>query len=112
MNLRRHGISLDFEAWHALANRDPERFEALRHRVIDAAIRRAPAERQQRLRCLQWRIDTVRRRSGSPLAATIRISGMMSDSLGRLHLALRRMEAPGQAERAPVIPLKRRGGLS
>lgn len=107
MSKERPGISLDFDAWRELATRDPVRFEALRGRAIDAAIRRAPKEHQHRLRCLQWRIDAVRHRSGTPLAATIRISGMMSESLARLTRVLQEGGSGGTKHPARVIPFKR-----
>lgn len=105
MDERRTGISLDFDAWRALASRDPARYEALRDRVIEAAIRRAPKERQHRLRCLQWRIDAVRRRARNPLAAAIRISDMMSESAARLSEALNGQTAPDRGT-ARVVPFK------
>ena len=50
-----HGF--DFEHWAALARTDPQGFEAERAAVVEAAIRRAPRDRQRRLRGLQRRID-------------------------------------------------------
>jgi len=68
---------LDFDSLSALAVRDPAGFESARLAVIERAIDRAPARRQQRLRCLQWRIDQICRLSGTPLAACMSISEMM-----------------------------------
>ncbi|HHH39271.1 MAG TPA: DUF3135 domain-containing protein [Sedimenticola sp.] len=72
---------LDFDHWAELARDDPDRFEALRQAEIEAVISRAPEAQQQRLRCLQWRIDQERRRAGSALGACIRISRMMWESM-------------------------------
>lgn len=72
---------IDFDEWSALATNDPVRFEALRAQALDEAIRRAPPDRQHRLRCLQWRVDQVRRTSRTPIAACVRISRMMWDSV-------------------------------
>ncbi|MDO9371211.1 MAG: DUF3135 domain-containing protein [Gammaproteobacteria bacterium] len=71
----------DFDTWSALASSDPEAFEKQRQDIVNQAIAGAPAGQQQRLRGLQWRIDKVRERSGTPLAACIRISGMMWDAV-------------------------------
>jgi len=73
--------AVDFEKLSALAASDPDAFESLRADLIEEQILRAPPERQQRLRCLQWRIDQIRRSSRTPLAACIRISQMMWDSV-------------------------------
>ncbi len=89
---------VDFDQWAELARRDPEAFEARRSELIEAAIERLPADRRQRMRCLQWKIDQVRARSGTPMAACIRISEMMWDSLvgpGGLKEALERLGDDG-----------------
>lgn len=75
---------MDFDAWAALAKRDPEAFETLRTQALEEAIgRAADPERQERLRRLQWRIDMVRTRAGTPLAACINLYNMMWDSVLR-----------------------------
>ncbi len=74
-------LAIDFDHWSDLANSDPEAFEARRNQLIEEVIRRAPSHRQQRLRGLQWRLDRVRERSQTPMAACIRISEMMWDAL-------------------------------
>jgi Protein of unknown function (DUF3135). len=72
---------MTFDEWSTLASSDSDAFEAQRAEVIEDAIRRAPEAKQDRLRRLQWRIDQVRRTSGTPLVACLRISGMMWDSV-------------------------------
>jgi len=72
---------LDFDSLSALAADDPEAFELRRREVIDAAIARANPRRQVRLRGLQWRIEQVRRRAGTPLAACISLTDMMWESV-------------------------------
>lgn len=72
---------IDFEEWSALARSDPDAFEARRRQAIEALIQSAPAHRQERLRGLQWRIDQIRRTSKTPLAACLRISQLMWDSV-------------------------------
>ena len=72
---------IDFDQWAHLAKNDPEAFEAHRTAAIEAAIQRMPAHKQQRMRCLQWKIDQVRDRAANPMAACIKLSEMMWDSL-------------------------------
>jgi hypothetical protein len=87
---------IDFNQWAQLAKSDPEAFEAKRAQLIEETILRMPAHKQQRMRCLQWKIDQVRRQAGNPMAACIKISEMMWDSLagpGGLQEALERLGA-------------------
>lgn len=95
----------NFDRWLALANEDPEAFEGLRRELIDAAIARAPKERRQRLRCLQWRIEKERDKAKTPMAACISISGMMWDALVGDNGLLDTLRS------APKDPLKHRGTL-
>lgn len=74
-------VQIDFEQWSSLASLDPEAFEARRYELIEDVIRSAPLRCQPRLRGLQWRLDRVRERSGTPLAACIRMSEMMWEAL-------------------------------
>ncbi len=71
----------DFDEWAILAADDPAAFEAHRAALIEAFIDSTPRERQQRLRRLQWKIDRTRECAPNPVAACIRISKMMWDSL-------------------------------
>ena len=70
----------DFDVWMNLAQTDPEKFEALRAEVIERVIDSVTDDRKIHLRRLQWRIDQVRGRSKTPMAATMAISRMMWDS--------------------------------
>lgn len=67
----------DFEAFCVAAKEDQAAFESMRQQLIDELITSAPVRSQERLRCLQWRIDQERRLSRTPMAACIRISKMM-----------------------------------
>ncbi len=90
--------TIEFEAWAELAENDPPAFEDLRQAAIEEAIQQAPLGSQQRLRGLQWRIDQERRRARTPLAACIRISQMMWESVtgdGGLLQALRGLQGVG-----------------
>lgn len=72
---------IDHEHWSKLWKEDPAAFEAERTRIIDAFIISLPEQSQARLRSFQWRIDMERRRSKTPLGATLRLYSMMMDSL-------------------------------
>ncbi len=97
-----HKPFIDFDDWAELAQSDPAAFEARRQQAIDALIERMPAHKRQRMRCLQWKIDQVRNRASSPMAACIKLSEMMWDSLtgpGGLKEALDRL---GDDHSAPL----------
>jgi hypothetical protein len=75
----------DFDEWLDLLKRDPESFENRRLESIEELIVNAPEDKQHRLRCLQWKIDRVREKMPTPLAACVAISDMMWDSLDKLN---------------------------
>jgi Protein of unknown function (DUF3135) len=83
----------DFDAWMTLARADPEEFERRRRAAIERAISRASLRSQPRLRGLQWRIDMERERARTPMAACIRLSSMMWDSVAGEGGLLRALEA-------------------
>ena len=72
--------SIDFEQWSALAKNDPEAFEARRQEMIGEFLSQLSGTRQERLKCLQWRIDVERSRVPNPMAACIKINQMMWDA--------------------------------
>ncbi len=76
---------MDFERWAELALNDPLQFEEMRRAVIDEFLQGVSAERRLQLQRLQWRVDRVRERCATPLAATIAISEMMWESFYDLH---------------------------
>ena len=71
----------DFDHWATLARQDPESFETERSRVIEAAIRRAPRQKQQRLRCLQWKLDQIRKTSSTPMVASLRMNRLLWETV-------------------------------
>lgn len=77
--------NFDFDEWLELSKRDPESFETRRLQEIEDLINNAPEDKQHRLRCLQWKIDRVRDKMATPLAACVAISDMMWDSLDTLN---------------------------
>ena len=94
---------IDFDHWSDLAKADPEAFEAKRAEVIEEMIRAMPAHKQHRMRCLQWKIDQVRSQCSTPMAACIKLSEMMWDSLigpGGLNETLERLRS-GNYEAPP-----------
>lgn len=74
----------DFDYWRDLAKKDPEAFEAARKLEIDQYISSLKSEDvQDRMRRLQWRVNTERRRSKNPMDSAIRIYDMMWESVGK-----------------------------
>ena len=73
--------SFDFDSWATLARNNPQAFETKRNDVLEKAIQQAPAQRRQRLRCLQWKLDQVRHTAPTPMAATLRMQQLMWDSV-------------------------------
>ena len=87
----------EFEVLVEMARNHPDRLETLRQELTSEIIENAASEqRKKRLEGLQFRVDLERRRARSPLAATIKISEMMCQSLADLH---RSMVTPLVAER-------------
>ena len=100
---------IDFEEWSKLAKRDPETFESLRTRMLESCIAQASKGRQERLRCLQWRINQVRNTASNPMAACISISDMMWETFTDLGQAYRNLETRRGREKensAKILPFK------
>jgi len=95
---------IDFDEWAALARSNPEAFEAKRRKTVNDFIASLPESRQAHLRRLQWRIDGVRHRARTPLAACIRLSNMMWESVygnGGLLEELRKFQGVASPSREP-----------
>lgn len=75
----------DFDMWRELSQNDPDAFEKLREKTVNQYIGSIDSDRQDRLRCLQWKVDRVREQQKTPIAACVAISDMMWDSLERLN---------------------------
>jgi len=86
----------DFDAWAELARNDPQEFELKRKLLIERAIMRAPADKQQRLRCLQWKLDQIRNLASTPMAACLQINRLLWENIisehGLLH-CLQRLQS-------------------
>jgi len=78
-----------FDVLVEMARNDPNRLEALRSRLTNDIIESAESEqKRKRLEGLQFRVDVERQRARSPLAATIKISELMCQSLAELHKSM------------------------
>jgi len=81
--------SFDFNVWAELARKDPQAFELERRLLIERAIMKAPAGKQQRLRCLQWKLDQIRDLASTPMAACLQINQLLWEHIvserGLLH---------------------------
>jgi len=96
--------NVDFDTWSKLAKSDPEAFEEKRKKLVDHVISQAPEDRRERLRCLQWRIDMVRETANTPMAACLKISRMMWDSVLGPNGLLEMLQQIGQS---PEVRLAR-----
>lgn len=85
LNQNKLESNFNFDEWLDLSKRDPVSFESRRLESIEEFINSVPEDKQHRLRCLQWKIDRVRAKMPTPLAACVAISDMMWDSLDRLN---------------------------
>ena len=103
-----HATEFDFDHWATLAREDPAQFERDRRAAIALVLRRIPVRRRRRLRCLQWRIDQIRCTSRTPLAACIRLSQMMWESVHGEHGLAAILRDPGPQPRtmAVVLPFR------
>ena len=106
-----HRPFIEFDDWAQLAKSDPVAFEAQRARVIEDLILSMPEHKRQRMRCLQWKVDQVRNQCKTPMAACIKLSEMMWDSLvgpGGLKDALDRLsaESPAPLPTARVVDFR------
>ena len=102
----------DFDVLTSLARQDPRALEDLGRRLTNDVIRRArSSQSRQRLRGLQFTIDLERKRARDSLAACVRISQLMHESLAELNRAF--TDPGGTAETgapqsAKVMAFKRR----
>ena len=86
----------DFDYWARMARDDPEAFETMRTMQINELIEQAPEQIRHRMEGLQWQINQVRKRSSNPMAACLRISAMMWDSVTGERGLLEALQSPGK----------------
>jgi hypothetical protein len=92
MNTLSDRPKFDFDAWVKLARQDPQAFEEKRKRIIEEAIQGAPAHKQQRLRCLQWKLDKIRETSRTPIIACLHINRLLWENVTGEHGLLNRLQ--------------------
>jgi hypothetical protein len=85
MNTTGSRPTFDFDSWAKLARKDPQAFELERKLLIERAIMRAPADKQQRLRCLQWKLDQIRNLASSPMSACLQINRLLWEHICSEH---------------------------
>jgi hypothetical protein len=99
----------DFDAWAKLARKDPEAFELERNLLVERAIMRAPPDKQQRLRCLQWKLDQIRNLASTPMAACLQINQLLWEHIvsehGLLH-CLQRLQSGKHPVTSKPTPAK------
>lgn len=106
-----------FDELKQLAEENPAAFEELRAELVENLIRDSDESSQQRLRGLQFVIDSKRQLADNPIKAMIEIQSMMHESLTRLNRALHSLEQPSAGFQAQhdistpshdnVVPLSR-----
>lgn len=101
MNSRSPATLPDHDALTRLARSDPHSFETLRLELIESCIDDAPEPIRLRLRQLQFRIDGIRRRSRSPLGATVKINSLMWNSLLEMNDELQKLRPGNRPPRRP-----------
>ncbi len=94
----------DFDHWAALAEQDPELFEIERSKALESAISSVPLQKQHRLRCLQWKLDQIRKTSSTPMVASLRMNRMLWEAVagknGLVEL-LNQLQMPDNPQQMP-----------
>lgn len=103
---KQHKSHVDFDEMLALAKTDLDTFEARREEYIESFLTSLPAEKQTRLRGLQWQIDQTRQLARTPMASCIAISNMMWDSLHQLGLQQRELVKLTSGQPARFLNIK------
>ena len=92
-----------FDELRNLAEHHPEGFEHLRAELIEDCIRSSSKGSQNRLRGLQFVIDSRRQLASTPMKALFEIQGMMHESLQRLNRALHAQAETQPAQEARIL---------
>ncbi len=77
-------LGFDFDAMKQMADSDPDRFEAVRAEMIQSLIDMAPEETRRRLQGVQFKVDSIRRITKTPLGVCVKLSKMMWHSVNEL----------------------------
>ena len=91
--------TFDFDAWAKLASNNPQAFELERRLLLERAIMRAPADKHQRLRCLQWKLDQIRNLASTPMAACLQINRLLWENIVSEHGLLHNLQRLQSGER-------------
>ena len=91
--------TFDFDTWAKLASNNPQAFELERRLLLERAIMRAPADKQQRLRCLQWKLDQIRNLASTPMAACLQINRLLWENIISEHGLLHNLQRLQSGER-------------
>lgn len=78
----------EFDILMQMAQEQPEELEKLRSSMTKRLIESAPEQLQQRLRGIQFQIDSQRQLSKNPMTSCMAISGMMQESFENLRALL------------------------
>jgi len=93
----------DFDTLMEIAQKDPDALEQFRRQAVEATILAAPKSSRQRLRGLQFQIDSQRQLHSSPMGCCLKLSEMMHDSFHHLQSLLAQLV---QADGKHSPPLK------
>lgn len=77
-----------FDELREMAEKDPEALEALRNKMVNEVIERAPLEKRDRLKGLQFKIDAKIKTSRTPFESMCKIYDEMMDSFDELNAQL------------------------
>lgn len=95
----------DFDTLMEIAQKDPDALEEFRRNAVEAIILAAPKASHQRLRGLQFQIDSQRQLHSSPMGCCLKLSEMMHDSFNHLHSLLAQL-AKTDGKHPPPLPLR------
>jgi len=107
---------IDFDHWLKLAKTNPDDFEQLRSQTVAACIANSSSAHQERLHKLQWRVDRIRDISSNPMAACIKISGLMWSTFHQLGDIYNHLDNCNKGKPTPplsqaqILPFSPRGG--
>lgn len=96
-------MKFNFDEWAELAKQDPASFELKRQQAIDTTIQRASPEVQQRLRGLQFAVDSYRL-FHTPLSCCVKFNVMMHQSLAQLRDSLKSFQQSSHQDQQNQLP--------
>jgi Protein of unknown function (DUF3135) len=83
----------DFDSLVTLAEKHPEKLEALRHQYNQHIINAAPDSLRKKLEGLLFKIDMEKRRSKNPTQCCIKLSELMMDSFFDMQTTVRNLRS-------------------